>query len=85
MPNATLRRQHTSCDPETRHEVIGHGPDERLPLQRSPVCGDQTVDGNAHDEGDVEPVDVLVPICLGDGLFGDVRLLGVVPLVAIGL
>jgi hypothetical protein len=38
-----------------------------------------------HVQTYVEPVDVLVPVGLGDGCFGDVWLLGVVLGVAVGL
>ena len=34
---------------------------------------DQTHEGNATNEEDIEPVDVLVPIGLGQGSVGDVR------------
>lgn len=76
---------HTSCDSQTRHEVVCKGPDGCLPLQRGPVCRDHAIDWNSHDEGDVKPVDMLVPIGAGNGLLGDVRFLGIVFLVAVWL
>lgn len=74
----------TSCDTETCHEVIGNCPSSSLPLKRSPIRGNEAIDGNTDNECDVEPVDVLVPVGLGDGLLGDVRFLRIVPLVSVG-
>lgn len=42
----------------------------------------QSQQGDEDDEGDVEPVDMLVPVLEGDGLLGDVWLLQVVLLSA---
>lgn len=74
--------QLTSGNSETRHEVVGKGPESRLPLQRSPVCQDHAVQRDANDHDNIEPVDVLVPIGSGHGLLGDVRLLRVILWVA---
>jgi len=73
----------TSCDSQTSHEIIRNRPGCSLPMQWCPVCGNETVDRQANDEGDIEPVDVLEPVGFRDGLFGDVRFLGIVLLVAI--
>jgi hypothetical protein len=75
----------TSCDTKTGHEVIDDSPDSGLPLQRSPIGHDETVDWNSHDEGDVKPVNMFVPVCFGNGFLGDVRFLWVVSLVTIWL
>jgi hypothetical protein len=68
----------TGSDTETSHEVVGKRPDCRLPLKRSPVCHDHTVQRDANDHDNIEPVDVLVPIGSSHGLLGDMRLLGVI-------
>lgn len=73
----------TSCDTKTSRKVIGNSPDGSLQLEGSPVCGNQAIDRKSDNQGDVQPVDVLVPVGLGDGFFGDVWLLGVVLLVAV--
>ena len=75
----------TSCDTETGHEIVCYSPDGSLQVERSPVCCDETIDRNSHDQGDVQPVDVLVPVRLGNWLLGDVRFLGVVSLVTVRL
>jgi len=54
-------------------------------LERRPVGLNQPIGRYADDEGDIEPVDMLVPVRPGNGLFGDVRLLGIVLLVTIWL
>jgi hypothetical protein len=74
-----------SCDTETSHEVICYSPDGGLELERSPIGSNEAVDGNSNNQGDVEPIDMFVPIRLGDGLLGDVRFLGIVLLVTIWL
>ena len=68
----------TGCDTKTSHEIICHGPDRRLPLQRHPPSLDQTIDRYANDECDVQPVNMLVPVGLGDGGLSDVWFLGIV-------
>jgi len=62
-----------SSDAETGCEVVGNGPDGGVKTEGSPPRLDQTHEGNATDEEDIEPVDVLVPIGLGQGSVGDVR------------
>ena len=65
----------TGCDTETGHEVVDEGPDGGLPLERSPVCLNDTIEWNTDNESDIEPVDVFVPVEPGHRLVGDVRLL----------
>lgn len=77
--------EHTSCDSQTRHEVVCKRPNGRLPLQRCPVCSNHAVDWHSHDEGDIKPVDMLVPVGAGDGLLGDVWFLRIVFLVTVWL
>jgi len=74
-----------SSDAETCAEVVDDGPHGGLPKERSPDGLDEAEGRDAKDEEDVEPVDMLVPVFLGDGLVGDVRLLGVVLWVPVGL
>ena len=75
----------TSCNTKTSHEVISDGPDGSFPLERRPVRRNESIDRNSNDESNVEPVDVFVPVRLGDGLLSDVRFLRVVLLVTIWL
>jgi len=70
---------------EASGEVEGNGPDGSLQVERCPVGGNEAAHGNANDEDDIEPVDVLVPVLLCHGSLSDVRLLGVVGLVPDGL
>lgn len=65
-------------DTKTSHEVVGNGPDGGLQLKGYPESLDAAIDRDADDEGDVQPMNVLVPIRLGDGSVGDVRLLWVI-------
>lgn len=60
-------------DSETGCEVVGDGPDGGRQTERSPPSSDKTDHRDADNQGDVEPVDVLVPILLGHGHVGDVR------------
>jgi hypothetical protein len=78
-------QQRTSCDTKTSHEVVGKGKCCSLPLERSPVRSNHSVDWNSHDEGDVEPVDMFIPVGFRDGDFGDMGFLGIVFLVTIWL
>lgn len=73
------------CDPEACHEVIGNGPDGRLELKRCPKSLNTAVHGNADDEVDVQPVDMLIPVRLGDWGVGDVRLFRIIFVVSIWL
>ena len=74
----------SSCDSQTGGEVIQNGKDGCLQVQRRPPGLDAAVYGNANDEGDIEPVDVLVPIRLGHGRLCDVWLLGVIFRASVG-
>lgn len=65
---------------QTGPVVVDDGPDGGLQLQRRPVGRDEAAQGNEDDEGDIEPVDVLVPVGPRDGQVGDVWLLGIVAL-----
>ncbi len=79
-PEAKPYQSHklTSCDTQTGHEVISNGPDSCFPLQRCPDCLDEAIDGDADDEDDIQPVNVLVPVLSRDGALGDVRFLRIV-------
>lgn len=72
-------------DAETGPVVVEDRPQQRLEGQRSPESGDAAHQRDAADEEDVEPVDVLVPVLAGHGIFGDVLLGRVVLGVAVGL
>lgn len=52
----------SGSDSETTVEVVGEGPDDRLELERSREGVDEAHQRNEEDEGDVEPVNVLVPV-----------------------
>jgi len=65
----------TGCDTKTRHEIVCNCPEGRLQLKRRPVCCNKSIDGKADDEGDIQPVDMFVPVRLGNCLVGDVRFL----------
>lgn len=71
-------QQLTGCDTKTSHEIICNCPDGRLQLEWCPVCRNETVDGKPNNEGDVQPVDMLVPVGFRNWLLRDVRLLGIV-------
>jgi len=62
-----------SSDTETGCEVVCNCPDGGVAVERGPPSLNQTQKGNANDEEDIEPVDVLVPVGLGHGGVGDVR------------
>ena len=72
------------CDAEAGCEVIGNSPDGRLELERYPKGLYAAAEWNADDEGNIQPVDVLVPVCTGHGRFGNVWLLWVILGVSIG-
>src|SRR6266536_4938529 len=78
----TASALHTSCNTKTGHEVIRDRPDGSLQLEGCPVCSNKSVDWKCDNEGNIEPVDVLIPIGTGNRLLGDMRLLGIVLLVA---
>lgn len=67
----------TSCDSQSSEEVVDDCPDGGLQLQRYPESLDTARNGNADDESDVEPVDVLVPVLASHLSIGNVHLLGV--------
>lgn len=67
----------TCGNTETSEEVVDDGPDGSLQLQWHPQGLNTTIDGNADDEEDVQPVDVLVPVGTGHLGVSDVHLLGV--------
>ena len=71
------RQKLTSSDSKTGVEVVDDGEDEGLEVERHPVGGDEAEKRHEHDEGGVEPVDMLVPVGPGHGGVGDVNLLGV--------
>lgn len=66
--------RHTGRDTEPGHEIVDHRPDGGLPLQWRPESHDAAKERDAGDEDDIQPVDVLVPVGLGQGRLGDVRL-----------
>ena len=67
----------TCCDTETSEEVIPGGPDSSLELQGNPERLDDAQKGDSKDEGDIQPIDMLVPVGTGDGSIGDMDLFGV--------
>lgn len=72
------------CNAQASCEVVSNGPNGSLEVQRSPVSTDETDHRNADNEDDIQPVDVLIPICFGDGLICNVWLLGIVLRIAVG-
>jgi len=75
-----------SCgDTKTGAEVVNDGPYGGLPKEGSPNGLDEADSGDTEDKDDVEPVDVLVPVLLRDGLVCDVRLLRIVLWIPVGL
>lgn len=68
----------TCGDTQTSHKVIGNSPHGGLEVEGCPVRLDAAIDRHADDEGDVQPMHVLVPICPGDWSVGNVRLLWVI-------
>lgn len=49
-------------DTKTGHEVIGNCADGSLELKRCPDGLNAAVQRHTDDEGDIEPIDVFVPI-----------------------
>lgn len=82
-PVAETTLRHTRCDSQARHKVVGHGPDGGLPVERRPHCLDATDERDAHDQKDIQPVNVFVPILLRHRCFCDVFLRRIVGLVAV--
>lgn len=72
-------------DTKTGREIVGNGPDGGRKTERRPVGSDEASNRNTDNEGDVEPVDVLVPILSRDREISDVRLARVVGLVSVWL
>jgi len=68
----------TSCDSQTSGEVVGNSPDGSLELERILEGEDTASQRNADNESDVQPVDMLIPIRLGDGCLCDVDFLRVI-------
>ena len=66
------------CDTETGHEIVGNSEDGGLEQKRCPKSLNAAVQRNADNEGDIEPVDMLIPVCFGDGSVGDVRLFWII-------
>lgn len=63
-PKTVIPRRYS----QTGVKVVEDGPDERLGLEGS-LCRLVKTDGrNNENEGDIEPVDVLIPVAQSDGL-----------------
>ena len=74
-----------SRNTEAGHVVVDNGEKSRLPIQRSPYGSDQTEHGYADNEGDIQPVDVLVPVRSCQLGVCNVRFLWVIALISVGL
>lgn len=72
-----------SCDAQARGEVVENCKDGSLPDERREESLDAAKQRDANNEGDVQPVDVFVPILASDGSLGDVGLSRLVMLVAV--
>lgn len=70
-------KRHTSSDSETSEKVVDDGPDGSLELQWHPKGLNTAIDGNSHDEKNVQPVDMLVPVLASQRRIGDMDLLRV--------
>lgn len=80
MANSRVRasnEEHTSSDSETGEKVVDDSPDGSLELQWHPESLNTAIDGNSHNEENVQPVDMLVPVLASQGRIGDMDLLGV--------
>lgn len=64
----------SSGDAETGPEVVDDSPCGSWQTQRCPVGTDETSERYANNEGDIEPVDMLVPILPSDGVLCDMFL-----------
>ena len=80
-----MREKHTGCDTKTSCKVVGNSKDCCLPLQWSPPSLDKSIDGDPNNQGDVQPVDMFVPVGFGHGSVGNVLFLGIVGFVPVGL
>lgn len=76
--NKELRdfRLRTGSDPESSHEIVHNSPQSSFEVQGDPVCLDKAVDGDGDDESDVEPADMLMPVCQSYRRICDMNLLG---------
>ena len=76
---------HTSGDSKPGSEIVCNSEQGRPPLHGRPNSLNAAIERNADDESDIEPIDVLMPIGLGDRRVGDMGLLGVVTPASVGL
>ena len=67
-----------SCDTQASAEVVNHSEESCLPPHWRPEGLDAAIERNTDYQCDVEPIDMLIPILLGNGLVCDVRLLRIV-------
>lgn len=67
----------TSSDAETSVNVVEDSPESSLELERNPVGGDESGQGNEDNQRGVEPVDVLRPVAPGHGSIGNMDLVGI--------
>lgn len=74
-----------SGDAEAGEKVVYHSPESSLPSERSEGRSDTSSQGDTADKGNVEPVDVLVPIAPGHWRVCNVRLIWVVFRVSVWL
>lgn len=70
---------------ETSEKVVDDCPDGSLPAERCEASSNATRQRDATNEGEIEPIDVLVPVTPGHGGVGDVRLVWVVFWVSVWL
>lgn len=68
----------SSRDSQTSPKVVYHGPTGGFPSQRSPESANAAHQWDSDNQEYIEPIDVLVPILLRDGLVGDVWLLRII-------
>ena len=74
-----------SSDAQASGEVVENSPDGSLELEWHPPRLNAAIDGNANNESDVEPVDMLPPIRLCYRCLCDVLFLGIIFLISVGL
>ena len=70
---------------EASEEVVDDGEKGGLPLDGGEAGTNEAHDGNEDDEGDIEPVDMLVPIPPGHGGVCDVRFSWIIMSISVGL
>ena len=75
----------TSCYTEAGEVVVDNGEEGCLPFQRCPDGSDQTSDRYADDQTDIQPVDMLPPICSCHLGVCDVWFSWVIALISVGL